>query len=767
MANGNYLDLDFNGGPAEELATNVDGITINVKGSPPTGVGQVLKITSLNPLSAEFVDATDAGTVMLDGDVIGTADDTLVIKLHLSESGSYSFNGDFEEGQLLSIGPGHTIIPVDMPSLPDGDLYLGGDANGPYGSNTVTGLTSGGHTYPINPDWEVNASGVLQLQDGGVSTVSLENLAASLGVGSGGSGSGYLPDYDGGTITSSRSVEMGFSYDIEASPSGRFITFELNYPDDIGREIGIRVMGVGNITLDVPVGSNMVGPDGSTTSSVVISGAHGPRLVFRASDNGEGGATFKNMGLWPIETPASVTPGNLAVWGDSSGLTLEDGGVPGSGDGGGGDGGDGGDGGSSTSNTMSVSAQSWFHVQKDSVTFGDESLTWTGDYAMITVPPINWSTAYGGTSGAGSLATNIWRSEFLALVSSFNGPWRFMDWNSTNYNPSVNWADRTLPTASQYEQYGAPDSSGDAPSIENKGMAYEWQIDLCNRTMRDFWVCIPHQATDAYVTALATLIQDHLHPSLKVYVELSNEVWNFGLSISSSPPYTSFTGGNHRAQNDHSIMQGVAQGLPGSNIYYKGGAWYCKRSYEMWYLFGQVFGDFDRIVRTLCINGNNDLLRQGLITTYSSGTYNPHSMQCDLICSAPYIEGQTLAAWKASVDDAVSPSGNMGEIAGIAAARGIPRIGCYEGGIQAAGSGCDTWAVSPDIIPAYTYLYDKIADLGSTFANPPVFVHYTLAGKRSPTAAWGLLDNTYEAHTTSSDTGKRYYATMKWIEEHP
>jgi hypothetical protein len=37
---------------------------------------------------------------------------------------------------------------------------------------------------------------------------------------------------------------------------------------------------------------------------------------------------------------------------------------------------------------------------------------------------------------------------------------------------------------------------------------------------------MPHQASDEYVRQFALLVKEKLDPSLKVYIEYSNEVWN-------------------------------------------------------------------------------------------------------------------------------------------------------------------------------------------------------------------------------------------------
>ena len=53
-------------------------------------------------------------------------------------------------------------------------------------------------------------------------------------------------------------------------------------------------------------------------------------------------------------------------------------------------------------------------------------------------------------------------------------------------------------------------------------------IQLCNMLKIDPWFCIPHRATDDYIAQFARLVREKLDPSLKVYLEYSNELWNWG-----------------------------------------------------------------------------------------------------------------------------------------------------------------------------------------------------------------------------------------------
>lgn len=60
------------------------------------------------------------------------------------------------------------------------------------------------------------------------------------------------------------------------------------------------------------------------------------------------------------------------------------------------------------------------------------------------------------------------------------------------------------------------------------GASWESAIDIANTTHTDMWINIPVMATDDYVKSLAALIKSQLNPNLRVYVEWSDEIWNWG-----------------------------------------------------------------------------------------------------------------------------------------------------------------------------------------------------------------------------------------------
>ncbi|MGF1449832.1 MAG: hypothetical protein ACFB20_10500 [Opitutales bacterium] len=172
---------------------------------------------------------------------------------------------------------------------------------------------------------------------------------------------------------------------------------------------------------------------------------------------------------------------------------------------------------------------------------------------------------------------------------------RFMDWGSTNASPQRDWADRRPPShvfmvGRINERPPANGFSGDRFT----GVAYEFMVALSNETNSNMWVNLPHQATDDYVRQLANLIlygsdingtpytspqvdpyYAPLDPSLKLYIEYSNEIWSNG---------SNFAQGNW-AQDQANTM-GINRRV-----------FNARRASEIWSIFQEVFGGADRIVR--------------------------------------------------------------------------------------------------------------------------------------------------------------------------
>jgi hypothetical protein len=386
------------------------------------------------------------------------------------------------------------------------------------------------------------------------------------------------------------------------------------------------------------------------------------------------------------------------------------------------------------SSAMKIGTNFWYHTRLDN--------NWSGEEAMI--PGINWATAYGpGTNGIAT--ANIWNPVWIAELAPYSCL-RFMDWGNTNWSQIVNWADRMLPTdPNNYEVYN---DGGSTPP--NPGMAYEWMIDLCNRTQKDLWICLPAMADSNYRTQLATLIHDKLQPNLRVYVEYSNETWNGAFG-----------------QFQYTIDQGIDQNLPGDNQWYQGQSYTALQAIQIFDAFEEVFGFTamgQRVIRVFAFGGNMDTGRQALRDVYQSSTYNPNAQLIDFLAFAPYLgysldgtSGTIQTQFRASIDALEAD-----ELAFAIACKEefeIPVLGTYEGG-QSLYANSKVWSENPAIYDEYRYMLDRWSQ---HFA---LFMHYTHTGRWTNAAgqsSWGALDHTgqplAEAH--------KYRAIVDWVAANP
>lgn len=301
------------------------------------------------------------------------------------------------------------------------------------------------------------------------------------------------------------------------------------------------------------------------------------------------------------------------------------------------------------------------------------------------------------------LARNPFRPELI----EFCRPWhclRFMDWLGTNESTQRTWSGRKR--RSFYTQVGA---SGDALGMFGQplpagrlkwssGIAIELCIELANLTRTDAWLCVPHMADDDYIRQMAQLVKNTLDPTLKVYVEFSNEIWNWQFmqahwmlrsevagdlvaAAGGRPPWKD--GVRPPRFQDGIVAPGAGEGIDHPE---RTGALF-RRCFKIW---EEVFQGADRrrLVRVCAVQAAwYDTVRRTLGWVMKNGG-------CDLLSPTGYFgpSEQIYKGWEAAgagltADRVIAEMGpaveeeaaRIGVLAGIAKSAGV-RLAVYEGG---------------------------------------------------------------------------------------
>ena len=312
---------------------------------------------------------------------------------------------------------------------------------------------------------------------------------------------------------------------------------------------------------------------------------------------------------------------------------------------------------------------------------------------------VNWSTT-----------TDPWNPQFISELGIYKCL-RPMDFVPTNGSIVSNWSQRLQKTSDH---------------STSPGVAYEWQIDLCNRINADLWTTIPHLATDDYIKQLATLIKANLKPNLKVYVEWSNETWNMGFE-----------------QAKYAAQQGIVMNLPGDD-YSKLGGYQTISAIKCWKLFHEIYGSemSARVVKVLAGQDGNDYLAGVHVNILNSVTYNPGKIMPDVYTVAPYIghnfrgdDPDIIAKLIAEIPKSVA---NNQIIKNRFSALGIGFVG-YEGGQHIAdyssfGNNSQIANRLPGMYDFYKQYLDAYNDIFT------LFIHYLHSGVAGSQGSWGSLE---------------------------
>jgi hypothetical protein len=219
-------------------------------------------------------------------------------------------------------------------------------------------------------------------------------------------------------------------------------------------------------------------------------------------------------------------------------------------------------------------------------------------------------------------AGQLFNPTFLKLIQNFRAL-RFMDWFQTNGSAISSWSDRAIPS---YAFFGTP-----------KGVPIEVALKLANAVSADAWVNVPVMADDNYITQMATLVHQQLDQSQKIYVELSNEVWNSAFS-----------------QYKYAVDQGRTMwpNQPsGEGEFDYNREWFGMRTAQMCDIWKSVWGADSRLV---CVLGAQ--AAQSVSATEAlKCRYWTHGAPCsghaiNAVAIAPYMGGGVPSDWTAQAD---------------------------------------------------------------------------------------------------------------------
>lgn len=321
------------------------------------------------------------------------------------------------------------------------------------------------------------------------------------------------------------------------------------------------------------------------------------------------------------------------------------------------------------------------------------------------------------TEEAHETSTATWHPAFVNGLTDV-ACLRWMDLTRTNHSSIQDWSDRP--------------KISDARYTTTKGMPYELAVDMCNTLMKDAWLCVPHQATDAMVTSLADMVRDNLNGPLTVYIEYSNEVWN-----------------NQFEQAAYCETLGINSGL-GTSAFQARLFYYSRRAVDVFNLFTASFGGTDRIVRVMASQAGNSWTADQVLS------HQQAYKSCDALAVAPYfnlsINANNIMQFIAMSDNdlldyieqvsmpiAVS---RMHQNANVSGSYGLPMI-AYEGGQHVTVTVPSTYRqpmvdlmMQANRNQRMHGMYLKYLD-SWMLSGGNLFVHYNHVSKFSQWGCWG------------------------------
>lgn len=377
-----------------------------------------------------------------------------------------------------------------------------------------------------------------------------------------------------------------------------------------------------------------------------------------------------------------------------------------------------------------------------------------------------------------TFTTEPFHPEFLADIASAS-VLRFMDWMETNRPASSEPSERVTPPVRTMADWTTPDDASHYP------VPFETIIALSNQQHVDPWITIPHEATDDFVRDVATRFATGLDPSLKLYVEYSNEVWNgmFGQAVYANRE------GCRRFSRTPSECDGDGDGLlcePGpwdqamERCVMYGRRFHAHRTAQVIRIFESVYGaaSAQRLVRVVAWQ-TGSLMDSGLELLREDVGGEPLSRRVDVFAVAPYFGGGIDAMpspdaffRRVNRETFGAPAGTFAILAASPDGREQGphffisndarllrenedvrhlRLVAYEGGQHlftfASGQAARLRALNED--PRMRDVYLQYLEIFATHTNGALFVHYASPGAWWAHGAFGSKEWQGQPRTTA------------------
>jgi hypothetical protein len=195
----------------------------------------------------------------------------------------------------------------------------------------------------------------------------------------------------------------------------------------------------------------------------------------------------------------------------------------------------------------------------------------------------------------------IFNPDYLNFMKDFKVI-RFMNMSGITRNDLSSWDKR--PSVSQ-ATWGGKEGV--------RGIPLEIMVELANQIGADPWFNIPHKADNQFVINYAKYVKDNLNPTLKPYIEYTNEAWNGIFS-----------------QHHYMVKMGEKLHLD-KNKYTAGSKYFSKRSVEIFKIWEKVYGANKNIVRVMGAFTTNEKLSNTLLS------YKDAYKHVDALAIAPYF----------------------------------------------------------------------------------------------------------------------------------